>query len=150
MNVTKRKVCNSTGMEMLCITHHLLSEYGKDLAADITADTSFGLEDMLVGLLEGVRDQSTTVNRQEAKEDAQKLYKVHIAVSFRYPVTREKTLFTADYKNCDCIEIGSDTIWTTSNEFGTYRLCEQRRFRQACASKQSRQNLRCSLIQAVS
>ena len=32
----------------------------------------------------------------------------------------------------------------------TYRLCEQRRFRRACASAQSRQNLRCSLIQAVS
>ena len=32
---------------------------------------------------------------------------------------------------------------------GTYRLCEQRRFRRACASAQSRQNLRCSLIQAL-
>ena len=42
------------------------------------------------------------------------------------------------------------TIWTASSEFGTYRLCEQRRFRRACASAQSRQNLRCSLIQAVS
>ena len=41
-------------------------------------------------------------------------------------------------------------IWTASSEFGTYRLCEQRRFRQACASAQSRQNLRYSLIQAVS
>ena len=41
-------------------------------------------------------------------------------------------------------------MWTASSEFGTYRLCEQRRFRQACASGQSRQNLRCSLIQAVS
>ena len=40
--------------------------------------------------------------------------------------------------------------WTASSEFGTYRLCEQRRFRQACASVQSRQNLHCSLIQAVS
>ena len=40
-------------------------------------------------------------------------------------------------------------IWTASSEFGSYRLCEQRRFRQACASAQSRQNLRCSLIQAV-
>ena len=30
------------------------------------------------------------------------------------------------------------------------RLCEQRRFRRACASAQSRQNLRYSLIQAVS
>ena len=40
-------------------------------------------------------------------------------------------------------------IWTVSSEF-IYRLCEQRRFRRACASTQSRQNLRCSLIQAVS
>ena len=40
-------------------------------------------------------------------------------------------------------------IWTASSEFGTYRLFEQRRFRRACASAQSRQNLRCSLIQAV-
>ena len=38
--------------------------------------------------------------------------------------------------------------WTASSEFGTYRLCEQRRFRRACASTQSRQNLRCLLIQA--
>ena len=41
-------------------------------------------------------------------------------------------------------------VWTASSEFGTYSLCEQRRFRRACASAQSRQNLRCSLIQAVS
>ena len=39
--------------------------------------------------------------------------------------------------------------WTASSEFGTCRLCEQRRFRRACASAQSRQNLRCSLIEAV-
>ena len=39
--------------------------------------------------------------------------------------------------------------WTASSEFGTYRLCEQRRFRRACASAQSRMNLRCSLIQVV-
>ena len=40
--------------------------------------------------------------------------------------------------------------WAAPSEFGTYRLCEQRRFRRACASAQSRQNLCCSLIQAVS
>ena len=40
-------------------------------------------------------------------------------------------------------------IWTASSEFGTYRICEQRRFRRACVSAQSRQSLRCSLIQAV-
>ena len=37
-------------------------------------------------------------------------------------------------------------IWTASSEFGTYCLCEQRRFRRACASAQSRQILHCSLI----
>ena len=41
-------------------------------------------------------------------------------------------------------------IWAASSEFGTYRLCEQRRFKRACAFAQSRQNLRCSPIQAVS
>ena len=40
-------------------------------------------------------------------------------------------------------------IWTASSKFGTYRLCEQQRFRRACASAQSRQNLRCSLKEAV-
>ena len=40
--------------------------------------------------------------------------------------------------------------WTASSEFGTYRLCEQRRFRRACASAQSRQNLLYSLIEAMS
>ena len=41
-------------------------------------------------------------------------------------------------------------IWSASNEFGTYLLCQQRRFRRACAFAQSRQNLRCLLIQIVS
>ena len=41
-------------------------------------------------------------------------------------------------------------MWTASSEFGTYSLCEQRRFRRTCACAQSRHNLRCSLIQAVS
>ena len=40
--------------------------------------------------------------------------------------------------------------WAATSEFGTYRVCEQRRFRRACASVQSHQNLRCSLIQALS
>ena len=44
----------------------------------------------------------------------------------------------------------ANSNWAASSEFGTYRLCEQWRFRRACASAQSRQNLRCSLIQAVS
>ena len=37
-----------------------------------------------------------------------------------------------------------------SSEFGTYHLCEQQRFRRACTSMQSRQNLHCSLMQTVS
>ena len=44
----------------------------------------------------------------------------------------------------------SSLIWAASSEFGTYRLCEQRRFRWACTSAQSRQNLRCSLIKVAS
>ena len=42
-----------------------------------------------------------------------------------------------------------NNICAASSEFGTYRICEQRRFRRACASAVSRQNLRCSLIQAM-
>ena len=41
-------------------------------------------------------------------------------------------------------------IRAAPSEFGTYRLCEQRRFSWACASAQSRQNLRYSLKQVVS
>ena len=44
----------------------------------------------------------------------------------------------------------TDTIWAAPSEFGTYRLCEQRWFRRACACAPSRQNLRWSLIQAMS
>ena len=49
------------------------------------------------------------------------------------------------------VSLSENTInWAAFSEFGTYRLCEQRRFRRACASAQSRQNLRYSPIQAVS
>ena len=51
---------------------------------------------------------------------------------------------------CPFCQKFSFVIWNASSEFGTYRLCEQRRLRRACASAQSRQNLRCSHIQAVS
>ena len=52
--------------------------------------------------------------------------------------------------NCFGQNKNNTVIWAPPSEFGTYRLCEQRRFRRACASAQSRQNLRCSLIKAVS
>ena len=58
------------------------------------------------------------------------------------------TLHSVLWHYCWCIF--TEFNWTASSEFGTYRLCEQRRFRRACASAQSRQNLRCSLIQALS
>ena len=73
-----------------------------------------------------------------------------------FPITniknRRKTLKNAvDVPlYCLCHMPDTRTIWAASSEFGTYRLCEQRRFRRACASAQSRQNFRCSLIQAVS
>ena len=41
-------------------------------------------------------------------------------------------------------------IWARSSEFGSYHLCEQRRFGRSCAFAQSRQNLSCSLKQAMS
>ena len=55
-----------------------------------------------------------------------------------------------DEEHDGSVKCHNPIIWTASSQFGTYSLCEQRRFRQACASAQSRQNLRCSLIQAVS
>ena len=50
-----------------------------------------------------------------------------------------------------CLKVPFDSlrVWASSGGSGTYRLSEQRRFRRACASAQSRQNLRCLLIQAV-
>ena len=50
----------------------------------------------------------------------------------------------------DCNTFCRNIKWGASNEFGAYRLCEQRRFRRACASAQSRQNLRYSPMQTVS
>ena len=77
---------------------------------------------------------------------------VHILI-----INKENTwlsLFICRLSFLDCLELLFTfllfDIWTAPSEFGTYRICEQRRFRRACASAQSRQNLRCSLIQAVS
>ena len=50
-----------------------------------------------------------------------------------------------------CKVLAKRSKWAASSEFGTYSLCEQRRFRRACASAQSRQKLQASLrIRAVS
>ena len=41
-------------------------------------------------------------------------------------------------------EVWSKDIWTSSWDYGTYDIGDQRRLRRACASAQSRQSLRCS------
>ena len=75
-------------------------------------------------------------------------------LSIRPPWDNHSSVISKD--NClgdkvePCYENRNIIKWTATNEFGTYRLCEQRRFRRACASAQSRQNLRCSLIEAAS
>ena len=70
-----------------------------------------------------------------------KMIRLHVLI---YSEILKRNTFFPSYR------AKANTIWTASSEFGTYRLSEQRRFRRACASAQSRQNLRCSLIQAVS
>ena len=75
-------------------------------------------------------------------------HKKNICVWTVFPVSAWKTLNMVGQSNC--FILFKYFIWAAPSEFGTYRLCEQRRFRRACASAQSRQNLRCSLIQAVS
>ena len=65
-------------------------------------------------------------------------------------LTPNRFIYVPNKKRTHVTIVTSLNIWTSSREFGTYRLCEQRRFRRACASAQSRQNLRCSLIQTMS
>ena len=73
---------------------------------------------------------------------------VYVPTSFfSTSVTFDKIILISPKQVGDRFE---NVSWTASSEFGTYRLCEKRRFRRACASAQSRQNLRCSLIEAVS
>ena len=79
------------------------------------------------------------------------------SASLLYTVTKLLQTFSKDWSYPGSflflpmrVRFNGGLKWTATSEFGTYRLCEQRRFRRACASAQSRQNLRCSLIQAVS
>ena len=59
--------------------------------------------------------------------------------------------WNVSHKEIRCfINDGNVSKWAASSEFGTCHLCKQQRLRQACASVQSCQNLRCSLIQTVS
>ena len=75
-------------------------------------------------------------------------------LEFYFLITLVQTLNIALYEHHKWKAVVTRRIrlryMAASSESGTYRLCEQWRFRRACASAQSRQNLRCSLIQAVS
>ena len=55
----------------------MLLAYGQELEDAIAEDTSGALKDMLVELSYGKRDQSKTVNSQQAQTSALKLYKVN-------------------------------------------------------------------------
>ena len=68
-------------------------------------------------------------------------FSTHSLVAFEIEIRKTVVYFYIFFLYSSC--------WTASSEFGTYRLCEQRRFRRTCASAQSRQNLRYSIIQAV-
>ena len=80
-----------------------------------------------------------------------------VIINLCQPTVKTSSLRLCDYRSCMLLNVALKTDWyndfgnkwAASSEFGTYSLCEQRRFRRACASAQSRQNLRCSLIQAV-
>ncbi|XP_060594031.1 uncharacterized protein LOC132748437 isoform X2 [Ruditapes philippinarum] len=64
-----------TGKELATIKNRYKELYGKDLQTEITQDVSGGMEDMFVEILKCEREQGDTVNAQEAKEDAKRLYK---------------------------------------------------------------------------
>ena len=72
-----------------------------------------------------------------------------LTVYYRSKRHSDVTLVSVFICKCTSKKSISNITWAASSEFGTYCLCEQRRFRRACASAQSRQNLRYSLIQAV-
>ena len=55
----------------------VLLAYGQELEDAIAEGTSGALKDMLVELSYGKRDQSKTVNSQQAQTAALKLYKVN-------------------------------------------------------------------------
>ena len=73
-------------------------------------------------------------------------FKQFIKVKLGFTMVRFKKFTTVRFKKNWIRKLYMDRvkrIWYLSP-------CQQRRFRRACASAQSRQNLRCSLIQAVS
>lgn len=51
-------------------------DYNAELEADVKGDTSGGFQDLLLSILGGDRDAGSSVNQEEAKEDAKALYQV--------------------------------------------------------------------------
>lgn len=54
----------------------IFSEYNKDLKKELTSETSGDYQEIVCQLLEGERDQSNSIDHQEAETDAKKLYNV--------------------------------------------------------------------------
>ncbi|XP_072281171.1 annexin A7 isoform X2 [Pyxicephalus adspersus] len=76
---TKEKVlieilCTRTNAEIRNIVACYKSEFGRDIEKDIRSDTSGHFERLLVSMCQANRDESPTVNVQQAEADAQRLY----------------------------------------------------------------------------
>ncbi|KAM4636437.1 annexin A7 isoform 2-T3 [Discoglossus pictus] len=76
---TKEKVlieilCTRSNSEIRNIVACYKSEFGRELEKDVRSDTSGHFERLLVSMCQGNRDESQTVNYQQAQQDAQRLY----------------------------------------------------------------------------
>ena len=112
---------------------------------------------MYCGCMSGIFSDINNFDLQSSSATKIKSKVVGVSFGVQYSCTKKGTVANQRAPAlCTCIRIivhvvfsSTGVTWTASSEFGTYRLCEQR-FRRACAFAQSRQNLRCSLKQAVS
>ncbi|XP_070182546.1 annexin A6-like [Littorina saxatilis] len=68
-------LCTANPKELAAVKEKYKKTYGEDLDKALKGDTSGGFADLLLALSKGERDQGTSVNDKEAKEDAQKLFK---------------------------------------------------------------------------
>ncbi|XP_053547831.1 annexin A7 [Bombina bombina] len=67
-------LCTRSNSEIRNIVACYKSEFGRDIEKDIRSDTSGHFERLLISMCQGNRDESQTVNRQQAQQDAQRLY----------------------------------------------------------------------------
>ncbi|XP_069609489.1 annexin A7 isoform X2 [Ranitomeya imitator] len=67
-------LCSRTNSEIRNIVACYKSEFGRDIEKDVRSDTSGHFERLLVSMCQGNRDESQTVNVQQAEQDAQRLY----------------------------------------------------------------------------